>query len=491
MRKKGLSDVVTSVLLILIVLAAVVLIWIYVRPVISNARINPEVFSTSLSVIQDSVLITGDNNISFTIKRNSGGGNLIGIFVVLEDDSSNSFRARRNVTLKELESVKVQINRTEHGLSGINKIKVYPIIEDSTGKEVISPVGTASRIISSSGGGGNPPPGPVCGDGSCNGAEICSTCSQDCGVCPPEVLSVSITTPSTDNQWFNTLGIVSLASGNGLRECWWTLNNGGANSSFTCNTTISQSWTEGSKTIRIYANNSDGNVSSASRQFYIDTTNPVVSYNGNTNADGANLYTNYFVVGLDVVETNFANITYYLYRSGSLVNKTIYSSAIYSVYYYDLIDGAYSYNASVVDLAGNVGSVGTRTININTSVPTDFYAIRYFNPISYTPLQPVNVTITAYSNIPPSLGIDECLPIGWTNGSISNSGYYFATGCPDNPTHPYISFPSYYFMGVQINYTYVAIPPAGASGLQVFNGTMAYGSGYPFEIRGATVIANV
>jgi len=30
---------------------------------------------------------------------------------------------------------------------------------------------------------------PACGDGSCNGAETCSTCSQDCGVCPPPPLA--------------------------------------------------------------------------------------------------------------------------------------------------------------------------------------------------------------------------------------------------------------------------------------------------------------
>jgi PKD repeat protein len=30
-----------------------------------------------------------------------------------------------------------------------------------------------------------PPPPPVCGDGACNGADTCSNCPADCGVCPP------------------------------------------------------------------------------------------------------------------------------------------------------------------------------------------------------------------------------------------------------------------------------------------------------------------
>jgi len=30
-----------------------------------------------------------------------------------------------------------------------------------------------------------PPPAPVCGDGVCNGTETCSTCAGDCGACPP------------------------------------------------------------------------------------------------------------------------------------------------------------------------------------------------------------------------------------------------------------------------------------------------------------------
>ena len=28
--------------------------------------------------------------------------------------------------------------------------------------------------------------GPYCGDNTCNGNEKCSTCSQDCGVCPSQ-----------------------------------------------------------------------------------------------------------------------------------------------------------------------------------------------------------------------------------------------------------------------------------------------------------------
>lgn len=27
---------------------------------------------------------------------------------------------------------------------------------------------------------------PICGDGSCNGTETCSTCAKDCGVCKPK-----------------------------------------------------------------------------------------------------------------------------------------------------------------------------------------------------------------------------------------------------------------------------------------------------------------
>ena len=35
------------------------------------------------------------------------------------------------------------------------------------------------------GGDGGNPPALFCGDGSCNGSENCSSCSQDCGACPP------------------------------------------------------------------------------------------------------------------------------------------------------------------------------------------------------------------------------------------------------------------------------------------------------------------
>jgi len=43
---------------------------------------------------------------------------------------------------------------------------------------------------------------PTCGDGTCNGDETCSTCSQDCGICPSECENV-IVVSNTDDDVFD------------------------------------------------------------------------------------------------------------------------------------------------------------------------------------------------------------------------------------------------------------------------------------------------
>lgn len=50
-------------------------------------------------------------------------------------------------------------------------------------------------------------PGPVCGDGTCNGSETCSTCAADCGPCGGTGSKLTLTHVSNSGGWTNVAGL--------------------------------------------------------------------------------------------------------------------------------------------------------------------------------------------------------------------------------------------------------------------------------------------
>ena len=130
--------------------------------------------------------------------------------------------------------------------------------------------------------------------------------------------TITISSPSVNGQWFNSMiSISNSESDSYLDSCWYSIN-GGANTIFICNAPISTSWSSGTNTIIIYANDSYGNVGSATRQFYIDIVFPrvTITYPLNVNYTVAPNVINY-----TLVEINPRNCWYSLDSGGT--NTTI------------------------------------------------------------------------------------------------------------------------------------------------------------------------
>lgn len=87
MTKKGLSDIVTNVLIILLVLVAVGIIWLFLRPTVSSVG-NVQGSTDCLTIDVQPVSCTGGNTV--TIKRNAGVGALRGIVVVSTDPTTQA-----------------------------------------------------------------------------------------------------------------------------------------------------------------------------------------------------------------------------------------------------------------------------------------------------------------------------------------------------------------------------------------------------------------
>ncbi|NCN86661.1 hypothetical protein GW932_02415 [archaeon] len=101
-----------------------------------------------------------------------------------------------------------------------------------------------------------------------------------------------------------------------------------------------------------------------------DTINPIINFvSPDTPLTGAYSGENYFFINTSVTETNFKNITYELYNSTNLLNKTSYSSFVDSIVFTNLGSGDYFYNVTVFDLGDQEGHTETRTIHIDSENP--------------------------------------------------------------------------------------------------------------------------
>lgn len=114
----------------------------------------------------------------------------------------------------------------------------------------------------------------------------------------------------------------------------------------------------------------DSLCTNTSTNFSIDRITPTsIEFVSPTTASGNYSQSN-IVVNVTAVDSNIENITIYLYNSTGLVNSSMTGSSPNYINFTSLNDGTYYFNASVNDGAGNENSTSTRTIVLDTVLPS-------------------------------------------------------------------------------------------------------------------------
>ena len=175
-NKRGISTVIATMMIILLVLVAVGIIWVVIRNVISGGagEINIEKFSFNLDIRSASLDTQGGVGVvKVTLHRNAGGENLIGIQFIFSD-GSGSYSIERKTPIAETQEKVFTFTYTEIGnTSSLREVSIAPIYEVS-GNDKIGNILDVQDIGRSSGGGGGGGGGSaVCGDGSIGSGEQC------------------------------------------------------------------------------------------------------------------------------------------------------------------------------------------------------------------------------------------------------------------------------------------------------------------------------
>jgi uncharacterized membrane protein YeaQ/YmgE (transglycosylase-associated protein family) len=120
----------------------------------------------------------------------------------------------------------------------------------------------------------------TCTDSDHNG--ICDSSYTVCGgttdffpLASPSAVTINVTIVSPENISYTTTSIPLNVSANETIDTWWYNLNGGSNTTFTPNITITG--IQGSNNIIVYANDSSGNEGSSQVSFFIDSIPPAIT----------------------------------------------------------------------------------------------------------------------------------------------------------------------------------------------------------------------
>ncbi len=140
-NKKGLSTIVSTLLILLLVFVAVSLLWVVVRNVIQGGTEQIALGKLTLDLEIKDVTVSG-NVLNVRVKRNPGEGTFTGLsFVISDGDNSEVFQVT-NVSMSEyaMQTFVLDVQSLGFVASNIKTIEIAPIFTLESGKQVTGDV---------------------------------------------------------------------------------------------------------------------------------------------------------------------------------------------------------------------------------------------------------------------------------------------------------------------------------------------------------------
>ena len=131
-NKKGLSTVVTTLIIILLVLVAVSIVWVVVRAFIESGVETIDYTAKCLQVDVRATAVTGTNPYDVTLKRGAGGEAIAGIRFVFLDAGTGSGMIDDAFNIQPLAT---ETRTVDGGISDAIKVEVTPYFIDANGNQ--------------------------------------------------------------------------------------------------------------------------------------------------------------------------------------------------------------------------------------------------------------------------------------------------------------------------------------------------------------------
>lgn len=190
-NKRGISNIIATLLLVLLVIVIIGIVWVIVRNIVSSANSGISLGGITLN-LKITQAVKGTNNLSITIQRQQGAGNLVGVNFIVSDGSTYE-------TIKQNATLDVYQGRTfnlipQQIIAGSAKIvSIAPIYIGGNGLQQVGSVTDTYTfgnqiVINSCTPASDPTFAGLCGSNNCgqvnNGTCALVNCGSNNGGCP-------------------------------------------------------------------------------------------------------------------------------------------------------------------------------------------------------------------------------------------------------------------------------------------------------------------
>lgn len=131
-NKRGLSTIITTLIVILLTLVAVGIVWVVIKNMITSGTEEIELGKFSVDMEIKNVQVSA-SDIALDVRRNIGKGDISAIKFVFSDSSSSKV-IERATSIGELGQERFIFNFTEINNTIIKEIAIVPVFKTSSGK---------------------------------------------------------------------------------------------------------------------------------------------------------------------------------------------------------------------------------------------------------------------------------------------------------------------------------------------------------------------
>lgn len=149
-NKRGLSEVIVTLIIILLAIVATGIIWISIKTIMTEGTKGFGLGGFLINLKIEQIKIQEDtSNLSVTIKRNSGKGDLVGINFIVSGENFNEVIAK-NTTLDEFEIQTFIITIEElqkfTDIYDVTKVSIAPVYLSNSGEEITGNIVDTQKI---------------------------------------------------------------------------------------------------------------------------------------------------------------------------------------------------------------------------------------------------------------------------------------------------------------------------------------------------------
>lgn len=151
-NKRGLSAIIVTLIMILLVIVASGLIWVVIRNVVGSGTEQISTGTACLNVNVEATKVTNSTNgLSYdvTLTRNAGGDTIGGVNLILTNATgTDSFVYDRSGNIPPLATETVTVDTTANAIFNANKVEVVVYFTDASGNDQACSVSSSFDFVS-------------------------------------------------------------------------------------------------------------------------------------------------------------------------------------------------------------------------------------------------------------------------------------------------------------------------------------------------------